>query len=519
MTDQERANREVHDTDIFAGDLPDFLNRWVSAQRWFPNGRVPPALSLVGQWTLASPDPDVQLRTLLVRDESSRGTAVYQVPISERVAPAPHLEPALIGVAGEAAGAARFVYDGTHDTVWVTALLRFIVERGLVPEQFQASSATIARGQPIHAAHPSSSLASRVISCPVRSSRVLTGEQSNTSIICDLGGGDRSVPPVICKVFRAIHHGQNPDVVVQSVLAQAGSIYIPEPLGAVAGEWNDPGQPDGRASGHLVFVQEFIPDVADAWRTALLAAAAGEDFSEPARRLGHATAGVHADLAAAMPTLEATPRVMVTMVTAMLDRFRQAAIEVPSLLAVRPEVERIFARALTVPWQRLQRIHGDFHLGQVLDVPGRGWILLDFEGEPLRAVSERDQPDAPLRDVAGMLRSFDYVSGTVTHSHPHLDPERVAAWALACRRAFLQGYALGSKPRGSRQSMSDGERESGDHAGDNAGDNALLTALELDKAIYETVYETRNRPDWLPLPLAAVRRITSTYARSRNDHD
>jgi len=513
MTDQERTQRRAHDADVFTAELPDFLSRWVAAQRWFPSRDVPPTLSLVGQWTLASPDLGVRLRTLLVRDGSRPGSEVYQIPVSERVARAPQLEAALIAVVGEANGPARFVYDGTHDSLWVGALLRFIVDRGRYPEQLESSSSTISHGLPIHAGHPASSLATRAASRPVLSSTVLSGEQSNTSIICDLGGEAGSVPPVICKVFRAIQHGQNPDVVVQTALAEAGSRYIPEPLGSVAGEWDDPDRPDGRATGHLAFVQEFIPDAADAWRTALIAADAGDDFSEPARRLGHATAEVHSELAAAMPTLEATPHVMVTMVTAMLDRFRQAAIEVPALLNVRPEVERIFARALTVPWPRLQHIHGDFHLGQVLDAPGRGWILLDFEGEPLRAVSDRDRPDAPLRDVAGMLRSFDYVAGTVLHAHPQRDPAHIAAWALACRQAFLEGYARGSEGSGAPTASSPADP-------DGSGEStALLDAFELDKAIYETVYETRNRPDWLPLPLAAVQRLTSADKRSHNDHD
>jgi len=129
----------------------------------------------------------------------------------------------------------------------------------------------------------------------------------------------------------------------------------------------------------------------------------------------------------------------------------------------------------------------------VLQVPGRGWVLLDFEGEPLRPLAERTLPDLPLRDVAGMLRSFDYAARQTTvglPDGPEADAVRAAAdaWASASRAAFCEGYAevTGSDPR-SR--------------------GPLLDALELDKALYEVVYEVRNRPDWVAVPLAAVDRV------------
>ena len=141
----------------------------------------------------------------------------------------------------------------------------------------------------------------------------------------------------------------------------------------------------------------------------------------------------------------------------------------------------------------LQRIHGDYHLGQVLDVPDRGWVLLDFEGEPLRPISERSDPDLALRDVAGMLRSFDYAAHQAESGD--LPPAQARAWGQAwaarCREDFCLGYAdvHGQDPR--------------DHP-------ALLVALELDKALYEVVYEARNRPDWIDVPLRAVARLTGS---------
>ena len=150
----------------------------------------------------------------------------------------------------------------------------------------------------------------------------------------------------------------------------------------------------------------------------------------------------------------------------------------------------------------LQQVHGDYHLGQVLHSARRGWILLDFEGEPLRPLSERTAPDLALRDVAGMLRSFDYAA---RHATVGLDPEDRAR----ARRAGL-GRRL---PRGVPG------RLRGRAAGDDPRRHAvLLRALELDKALYEVVYETRNRPTWLRIPLGrgppAARRRRSTRQRA-----
>jgi 1,4-alpha-glucan branching enzyme len=140
----------------------------------------------------------------------------------------------------------------------------------------------------------------------------------------------------------------------------------------------------------------------------------------------------------------------------------------------------------------LQIVHGDFHLGQALHSQARGWVLLDFEGEPLRPLAERGDPDLALRDVAGMLRSFDYAARHSVLGLADDDPRALAAsaWAAECRAAFLRGYAA----------------EAGR---DPQADAVLLRALELDKALYETVYETRHRPGWVEVPLRAVGRLLS----------
>jgi maltokinase len=174
----------------------------------------------------------------------------------------------------------------------------------------------------------------------------------------------------------------------------------------------------------------------------------------------------------------------------MRRRFEMAAEQVPSLAVYRDALEDVYRRAVASPWPPLQRIHGDFHLGQVLEVPGRGWVVLDFEGEPLRPMRERSLPDIPLRDVAGMLRSFDYVAGSIALSQPG---RSVSEWASACRHAFVDGYIARSS------------RDVRTH-------RAVLDAFEIDKALYEAVYEARNRPAWLSIPTNAITRLLERVA-------
>jgi maltokinase len=129
-----------------------------------------------------------------------------------------------------------------------------------------------------------------------------------------------------------------------------------------------------------------------------------------------------------------------------------------------------------------QRIHGDLHLGQCLRSPSGDWSLIDFEGEPSKPLAERRMPQPAVRDVAGMLRSFDYAAHSAAPPAPQ--------WAAACRAAYCSGYAevTGRDPR---------------------TDPVLLRAYETDKAVYEVLYEARHRPDWLPVPMAAIRRLSA----------
>ncbi len=135
-----------------------------------------------------------------------------------------------------------------------------------------------------------------------------------------------------------------------------------------------------------------------------------------------------------------------------------------------------------------QRVHGDLHLGQTLWREDDGWKIIDFEGEPAKSLAERRALDCALRDVAGMLRSFDYAAESERRSPGRSgDEERPRQWATATSAAFLTGYR---------------------DAGGTEIEPVVLRAYEADKAVYEAVYEARNRPSWLPIPLAALSRLT-----------
>lgn len=405
----------------------------------------------------------------LVLDDAEH-PLLYQVPLTMRTSPLAGAEAALVATRDGV-----WIYDGPRDPACAAAILRLALDEGTTIGTDEAAAAY---------GHSDYSVPLDIVS-----TRVFSGEQSNTSIVFQTA--ERSgLPgmPVICKLFRALHDGENPDVELTGALTAVGSRVVPRSVGHITGRWPDPGKLGGVATGNLAFAQEFLPGVDDAWLVATAAAAAGEDFTARAAALGEITAEMHTDLAAALPSRATTPADIALVVASMRARFDRAAGEVAELEGHRDQLEAVYQRAAASPWPALQRIHGDFHLGQVLAVPGRGWVILDFEGEPLRAMRERTAPDSPLRDVAGMLRSFDYVAGSLAHVAGADRGSAASAWASQARTAFLDAYIAQSG------------RDLRVH-------RALLDAFEIDKALYEVIYESRNRPGWLPIPLAAIDRL------------
>jgi maltose alpha-D-glucosyltransferase/alpha-amylase len=312
--------------------------------------------------------------------------------------------------------------------------------------------------------------------------RRLRVEQTNTSVALD----DR----LILKLYRLLEPGVNPDLEVSAFLADAGFADTPAMAGAMS--W----VPDDGEPGSAAMLQAYVPSTGDAWSAMGQALGADPDRAlEMAARIGEVTARMHAALGS-RPEDPAFPVRAATLAETAAWRAsaeRQLALAVSAvggdvherLVALAPAVTARFADTFgsATDEARVTRIHGDYHLGQLLARHDGGFSVIDFEGEPARPIDERRAPSSPLRDVAGMLRSLDYAARTAERGSPAFDGD---AWMIRARAAFSGAVAISSETAG------------------------LLAAFEMEKACYEVRYEASNRPDWLWLPLAAVERLSAT---------
>ncbi|MGW7613943.1 maltokinase N-terminal cap-like domain-containing protein [Streptomyces sp. NPDC054766] len=451
--------------------LDPLLREWLPRQRWFAGkGRPVTGFSLVAAVELLPPGSQLGLIHLLVRAHQPRTPAqgatshpgdCYQLLIGVREALPPRLAPALIGHLEEGPLAGRTVYEALHDPRSAGVLLEALRTGARVGDlRFERD-----RRQEI-----------RKDLVP----RLVTAEQSNSSVVY----GDT----FILKVLRRIVPGINPDLELPLTLAREGCARVPAPAAWMLADLD--------AETYVLGVlQPFVQGAADGWELALRELAKGEDFAAEARALGRATAEVHTALARSLPTVTLGHTRMRPLIDAMTERLDAAAQAVPALRPHAPGLRTAFEALADLSAEgrtwTAQRIHGDLHLGQCLRSPDGEWSLIDFEGEPSKPLAERRMPQPPARDIAGMLRSFDYAAHSVPQAPGSTGTPSASGWADACRAAYCTGYAevSGLDPR---------------------TDPVLLRAFETDKAVYEVVYEARHRPDWLPVPLAAVRRLAAS---------
>jgi predicted trehalose synthase len=318
--------------------------------------------------------------------------------------------------------------------------------------------------------------------------RPMGAEQSNTSAVID--------ERLALKVYRRIEAGMNPELEILRFLTERGFEHIAALEGYISYE----GRP---LEATLAILQQFIPSNGDGWELALDTLASDPGWL-PAhtRRLGEVTAELHNALASdpvdqyfapEEPSTEA-----LALISASIDEeIEQVFAALPDIPAVAPvrgrgEEVRDRLRSLTHIGSvgRVIRHHGDYHLGQALWTKNEDWLILDFEGEPARSVPDRRRKRSPLRDVAGMLRSFAYAASA---SVIQREVEAPDGWEEQCRTKFLEGYLATVDA-----ALLPPDRKSIER---------LLTVFELEKAVYELRYELGNRPDWISIPVAGILRM------------
>lgn len=422
-----------------------------------------------------------------------RTMARYLLPLA--LTDSPHGAHVITGAAGGAAGGV--VVDAIEKPWFGSWLL----------DQFAATT-DLARGGWMFAAHPAARAEIEAASkSPMTAVRA---EQSNSSLRFD--------DILIVKLFRRLQPGLNPDEEVLRALAGVSFERVPRYVGSIS--WRSR---DG-ASHAIALAQRFVANSGDGW-TWMLQRLAGVAMGEidpradqfaAERSLGRRTGELHVALGAVQEPAFAPETTDGAVIDENVRRTRAAIDEtilllqerkarLPGYIGRRLPDAIVGLRALAehangyrdeVDTQRI-RVHGDYHLGQTLRTPDEDWVIIDFEGEPARALEQRRQRASVLKDVAGMLRSFAYARGAAERTaHDSADRaarDRLEDWEAGARRAFLEGYRQALAATTMRFVPEDDEAL-----------GRALAAWELDKALYEVAYEARNRPDWLELPLRSL---------------
>jgi maltokinase len=482
--DSSSSGEAVSSTTVSTSDLAAFL----AQQRWFAGkSRAWQVTSALDLGWLRREAPAVRILLVTVAYDDG-DTETYQVPLVHHREPVETLMHVLVGEGTDENGDRVYVFDALHDKEATALWWRGIAE------------STEGDGWAFHRNETATELPDG------GRSLVVGAEQSNTSLIF----GDTA----ILKVFRKVSPGLNPDIEIHAALSAAGSTHIARPLGWLEGRWPESSSADSSSGGgetaSLAMAQVFLRDATEGWELAkasvrdlyaeadLHADEVGGDFAGEAFRLGAATAEIHVALAAALGTAQLERKELVGLAHGMRDRLDRGATEVPGLAEYAGRLRRAFDDLATFDGEvSVQRVHGDLHLGQVLRALD-GWKILDFEGEPARPLEDRRSRDSTAKDVAGMLRSFDYAARHLLLDY-RANPQReyrAREWADRNRGAFCDGYALAS-------------------GRDPRADAVLLRAFEIDKAVYEVIYEARNRPTWLVIPMSAIRRLAAVKNEER----
>jgi maltokinase len=447
------------------------FQEWIVGQRWFGSkAREVAQVSIAEAIPLREEVP--QLMLALVEARFGEGThEIYQVPLGLRPA-GEGWDKRVIGTSGEST-----VYDALADPAAGRELLHRMrsgaaetVEEGTLRFRWAATAGAEHGG-----------------TVDVRPVGV---EQSNSSIVF---GDD-----LILKAFRRVEPGVNPELELLRFLSERGFPNI----AALAGWYEFEGR---FIDATLGILQEYLAGARDGWELALEELASDPDgLLGRLRALGQVTGELHTvlgsdngdpDFAPDEPSQEA-----LSLLTADVDeQIERIFLDLPETEAIAPIAgrgqdvrEKLQALSHIGAGGRVIRTHGDYHLGQTM-LSERGWVILDFEGEPARPLPERRLKRSPLRDVAGMLRSFSYVTAGARLLRGVDVPD---GWEERARDAFLEGYFDRAEP----SLLPPGE----------APTRQLLAVFELEKAVYELRYELNNRPDWVGIPVAGILRLLET---------
>ena len=454
--------------ELVAGLQEADLQPWLVDQRWFASKSREVAHVTVADSTVAR-EEEPGLALALVEVRFHPGThELYHVPVGVRPASSRWKQ-------GLIAQVDRFLaYDATADPELAAELAALMREQRTLeaPEgaTIEFRSVSEVEGE---------------LERP-REIRPMGVEQSNTSLVFD--------DALVLKLYRRLEPGINPELELLRFLTEHGFPNIP----TLEGWAQYLGKP---MDATLATLQQFVASEGDGWKLALDSLSGDQEaFVRRLRRLGEVTGAMHTVLASDStdqlfcpeePSAEALA-LLVATVDEEIERVFASLPDDPALepIAGRGEEvrERLRIRSHVGATGRVIRHHGDYHLGQVL-WGEEDWVVIDFEGEPARGLIERRRKRSPLRDVAGMLRSFAYAASASELERGIRPPPD---WEERARAEFLAGYL--------------DEVDSSIIPSGQAFDR-LLALFELEKAVYELRYELDNRPDWVRIPVAGIERL------------